>query len=90
MLNLTYNYKLKPTKKQIEIIEHNLNVCKSVWNNALYMRKLWYKSRSCQINKCSLQSEYIVEPFEAPNYHIQSAELTLAQDIKITLNLLIY
>ena len=26
MLNLTYNYKLQPTPKQIEIIEHNLNV----------------------------------------------------------------
>lgn len=34
MLNLTYNYKLQPTWKQIEIIEHNLNVCKSVWNAA--------------------------------------------------------
>ena len=79
MLNLTYNYKLQPTKEQIEIIEHNLNVCKSVWNHALYVRKLWYKSRSCEINKCSLHSEYIVEPFEYPNYHIQSSELTKAK-----------
>lgn len=77
MLNLTYNYKLQPTNKQIEIIEHNLNVCKSVWNHALYQRKLWYNSRSCKINQCSIQSEYIVEPFAYPNYHTQSAELTL-------------
>jgi putative transposase len=76
MLNLTYNYKLEPTAKQIEIIEHNLNVCKSVWNYALYQRKLWYNSRSCDINKCSIHSEYIVEPFEYPNYHFQSSELT--------------
>ena len=34
MLNLTYNYKLQPTDKQIELIEHNLTVCKSVWNAA--------------------------------------------------------
>jgi putative transposase len=79
MLNLTYNYKLQPTKEQIEIIEHNLNVCKSVWNYALYVRKLWYNSRSCEINKCSLKSEYIVEPFEYPNYHFQSSELTKAK-----------
>jgi transposase len=64
MLNLTYNYKLQPTTKQIETIEHNLNVCKSVWNHALYIRKLWYNSRSCKINQCSLFHEYIVEPFE--------------------------
>ena len=79
MLNLTFNYKLQPTSKQTEIIEHNLTVCKSVWNYALYMRKLWFNSRSCEINKCSLGSEYIVEPFEYPNYHIQSSELTQAK-----------
>jgi putative transposase len=79
MLNLTYNYKLQPTPKQIEQIELNLDVCKSVWNHALYVRKLWYNSRSCDINKCSLFQEYIVEPFEYPNYHTQSGELTLAK-----------
>ena len=78
-MHLTYNYKLQPTAKQIEIIEHNLDVCKSVWNYALYIRKLWYNSRSCEINKCSLHSEYIVKPFEYPNYHAQSSELTLAK-----------
>ena len=79
MLNLTYNYELQPTNKQIEIIEHNFNVCKSVWNHALYLRKLWYNSRSCKINQCSLFHEYIVEPFEHPNYHAQSAELTASK-----------
>ena len=79
MLNLTYNYKLQPTDKQIEQIEHNLSVCKSVWNHALYVRKLWYNSRSCKINQCSLFHEYIVEPFDYPNYHTQSAELTSAK-----------
>jgi len=76
MLNLTYNYRLQPTEKQIALIEHNLAVCKSVWNHALYVRKLWYNSRSCKINQCSLLHEYIVEPFEYPNYHAQSSELT--------------
>ncbi|MGK7939853.1 MAG: RNA-guided endonuclease InsQ/TnpB family protein [Crocosphaera sp.] len=85
MLNLTYNYKLQPTQKQVEIIEHNLDVCKSVWNYALYIRKLWFNSRSCEINKCSLHSEYIVEPFEYPNYHFQSAELTKAKKTNLFL-----
>ena len=79
MLNLTYNYKLEPTDKQIEIIEHNLDVCKSVWNHALYERKLWYNSRSCKIDRCSIFQEYIVEPFEYPTYHAQSAKLTAAK-----------
>jgi putative transposase len=79
MLNLTYNYKIKPTKEQIEKIEHNLNVCRSVWNYALAQRKLWYNSRSCDISKCSIASEYIVPPFEYPTYHKQSSELTKAK-----------
>ena len=79
MLNLTYNYKLQPTQRQIELIEHNLNVCKSVWNYALFVRKLWYNSRSCEINKCNLNAEYIVEPFEYPRLHVQSRELTQAK-----------
>ncbi|MGK7951098.1 MAG: RNA-guided endonuclease InsQ/TnpB family protein [Xenococcaceae cyanobacterium] len=79
MLNLTYTYKLQPSEKQIEIIEHNLAVCKSVWNQALYIRKLWYNSRSCDLNKCSIISEYVVNPFEYPNYHTQSSELTQAK-----------
>ncbi|WP_237743560.1 transposase [Pleurocapsa sp. PCC 7319] len=79
MLNLTYNYKIQPTTKQIEIIEHNLDVCRAVWNHALYVRKLWYNSRSCKVNQCSLFHEYIVEPFDYPNYHTQSAELTKAK-----------
>ncbi len=33
----------------------------------------------CDINKCYLISEYVVEPFEYPNYHTQSAELTQAK-----------
>ena len=78
-MHLTYNYKLQPSNKQIEQIEHNLTVCKSVWNHALYVRKLWYNSRSCKINQCSLFHEYIVEPYEYPNYHTQSSELTLAK-----------
>ena len=80
MLNLTYNYKLQPTEKQIELVEHNLNVCKSVWNHALYIKKLWYNCRSCKINQCSLFHEYIVKPFKYPNYHDQSSELTLAKE----------
>ncbi len=85
MLNLTYNYKLQPTPKHIKLIDHNLEVCKSVWNHALYIRKLWYNSRSCKINQCSLFHEYIVEPFEYPNYHTQSAELTLAKKTNLFL-----
>lgn len=79
MLNLTYNYKIIPTKEQIDKIEHNLAVCQSVWNYALAERKLWSNSRSCPVNACSIKSESIVQPFEYPTYHTQSANLTQAK-----------
>jgi putative transposase len=80
MLTLTYEYKLKPTKQQIEDIENILTVCRKVWNYALRERKDWVNSRKCKVNTCSLEYEYIIkadEPF--PNYHVQAKRLTEAK-----------
>ncbi|MES1021988.1 transposase [Gloeocapsa sp. BRSZ] len=80
MLTLTYGYKLKPTKQQVEDIENILTVCRKVWNYALREKKDWVNSRKCKINACSLEHEYIVkadEPF--PNYHVQAKRLTEAK-----------
>ena len=80
MLNLTYEYKLQPDKKQIEIIEHTLNVCRSVWNYALRERKDWLNSRKSPVNACSLVQEYILSPDTPyPNYHNQAKSLTKAK-----------
>ena len=81
MLTLTYEYKAKPTKEQIQIIEHTLDVCRKVWNFALRERKDWLKSRSCQVNACSLTSEYIIPASQLyPNYNAQAKSLTLAKE----------
>jgi putative transposase len=80
MLTLIYEYKLEPTSEQIEHIENTLNVCRSVWNFALGLRKDWCKSRKSLINACSIEREYIMsvdEPF--PNYHVQAKQLTEAK-----------
>ncbi|MEO0519127.1 MAG: helix-turn-helix domain-containing protein [Cyanobacteria bacterium P01_A01_bin.116] len=80
MLTLTYEYKLKPTKQQIEEIQHILNVCRCVWNYALRQRKDWSASRKCAINACSIRGEYILpaeEPY--PNYFKQAKALTQAK-----------
>ncbi|BAZ24471.1 putative transposase IS891/IS1136/IS1341 family protein [Kalymmatonema gypsitolerans NIES-4073] len=81
MLTLTYEYKAKPTKEQIQMIEHTLDMCRKVWNFALRERKDWLNSRSCQVNACSLTSEYIIPvsvPY--PNYNNQAKSLTLAKE----------
>ncbi|WP_017318284.1 RNA-guided endonuclease InsQ/TnpB family protein [Mastigocladopsis repens] len=80
MLTLTYEFKLKPTKEQVEDIENILTVCRKVWNYALRERKDWVNSRKCKVNACSVECEYIIkadEPF--PNYHVQAKRLTEAK-----------
>jgi putative transposase len=80
MLTLTYQYKLVPTKQQIEEIENILDVCGSVWNYALRERKDWIASRKCSVNACSLRSEYIISadtPY--PGFNEQCKALTQAK-----------
>jgi putative transposase len=82
MLNLSYEYKLKPTDEQISEIERTLVICRKVWNYALRERKDWIGSRKCPINACSTLSEYIVStdaPY--PNYYVQAAGLTIAKEL---------
>lgn len=80
MITLTYEYKLKPTKQQAEQIDHDLEVCRHVWNYALKERKDWIASRKCPVNACSLRSEYII-PADAPypGFKLQCKRLTEAR-----------
>ncbi|MGB7519414.1 MAG: helix-turn-helix domain-containing protein, partial [Spirulinaceae cyanobacterium] len=80
MLNLTYEYKLKPNKEQTNIFENWLEINRRVYNYALAQRKDWYKSRSCSINSCSLHKCYII-PTETPRptYASQCKSLTAAK-----------
>lgn len=80
MLTLTYEYKLIPTRRQAEEMHHILDVCRSVWNYALRERKDWIASRKCQVNACSLHSEYIMSadtPY--PGFNEQCKALTQAK-----------
>ncbi len=80
MFNLTYEFKLKPTQKQIEIFEEWLETHRRVYNHALAERKDWYKSRSCQVQHCSLRCEYIIRADEPrPTFASQCKSLTAAR-----------
>jgi putative transposase len=80
MLTLTYEYKLIPHDRQIKVIEHTLNICRSVWNYALRERKDWLKSRKSPVNACSIEQKYIIPPdLPYPNYHNQAKALTEAK-----------
>jgi putative transposase len=80
VFNLTYEFKLKPTQKQIAIFEEWLETHRRVYNHALAERKDWYQSRSCQVNACSIHSCYII-PADAPRptFASQCKSLTVAR-----------
>ncbi len=86
MLSFTYQFKLKPSKKQIQDIEMYLDVCREVYNWNHRERKDWIKSRKSPVDRCSIEKEYIIpasQPF--PNFYIQSNNLTLAKKIHLHL-----
>ncbi|MEG4105573.1 transposase [Microcoleus sp. S13_C5] len=80
MFNLNYEFKLKPTTAQTAIFEDWLEQCRRVYNYALAERKDWFKSRSCQINACSIRSEFIIgAETKRPTYASQCKSLTTAR-----------
>ncbi|MBF2014434.1 MAG: transposase [Rivularia sp. T60_A2020_040] len=80
MFNLTYEFKLKPTQEQSNTFEQWLEINRRVYNYALRERKDWYKSRSCQINTCSLRGEYIIPAdIPRPTFASQCKSLTEAK-----------
>ncbi len=80
VFNLTYEFKLKPTAKQVALFQEWLETHRKVYNYALAERKDWYKSRSCQVNACSTHSCYII-PADAPRptFASQCKALTAAR-----------
>jgi len=87
VFNLTYEFKLKPTVAQVTIFEDWLEQCRRVYNWALAERKDWFKSRSCQINACSIRAEYIIPAARPrPTYASQCKSLTQARATIAILN----
>ena len=80
MFNLTYEFKLKPRSEQSNIFEQWLETNRRVYNYAISERKDWYRSRSCQVNSCSLHKCYIIShDAPRPTYASQCKSLTAAK-----------
>lgn len=80
MLNLTYSYRVYPNAEQAAEMEAWLELLRKVYNDALAERKIWIKSRKCQVDSCSLQEEYIL-PADSPKptFYSQKKGLTGAK-----------
>ncbi len=80
MLTLTYRYRIYPSAQQeLQMLEW-LETCRRVYNYAVRERKDSINSRKCDVNACSLQSEYII-PADTPypDYYKQKKALSCAK-----------
>ncbi|MEB3281551.1 MAG: transposase [Lyngbya sp.] len=73
-------YQIYPDAKQVELLNEWLETCRVSYNYALRELKDWIASRKCQIDRCSLESEYIMAAdYPFPSYHQQQNNLPKAK-----------
>lgn len=73
-MRISYQYKIKPTKEQIEKIDKTLEMLRCQYNYLLAQRFDWYEMNRCPIDRCPLIC-HIPELKEKPNYYNQKASL---------------
>ena len=77
---LNYRYRIYPDTQQIELLDEWLETCRVSYNYALRELKDWIASRKCPIDRCSLESEYIMTAnYPFPSYHQQQNNLPKAK-----------
>ena len=80
MMNLNYTYRIYPDAEQVESLNEWLETCRGVYNYALRELKDWIASRKCPLDRCSLESEYIMKAdYPFPGYQQQQNNLPKAK-----------
>ncbi len=77
---LNYTYPLDPDARQVELLCEWLETCRLSYNYALRELKDYISSRKCAIDRCSLESEYIMPAdYPFPGYQQQRAQSTTSK-----------
>lgn len=59
-MTLNYQYRIYPSSTQQDTFAEWLDICRTAYNYGLREIKDWCNSRKCQINRCSIEQEYIL------------------------------
>jgi len=73
-VKIAYQYRIKPTKQQREIIDDTLNMLRCQYNYELAQRFEWYEQNRCSIDRCPLVCHF-PELKEKPTRFSQQASL---------------
>jgi putative transposase len=60
MLTMNYRYRIYPNATQRETLSEWMETCRLAYNYGLREIKDWCNSRKCQIDRCSIEQEYIL------------------------------
>jgi putative transposase len=60
MLTMNYQYRIYPTPPQQDTLSEWMETCRIAYNYGLREIKDWCNSRKCQIDRCSIEQEYIL------------------------------
>jgi putative transposase len=81
-MKLTHIYKIKPSTKQVAIMDDWLELLRRHFNYALSQRFDWLRRTRCQIDRCSLVSEAIGDiPDKFPGYNLLAGELKQTKEL---------
>ncbi|QLE55182.1 RNA-guided endonuclease TnpB family protein [Nostoc sp. TCL26-01] len=75
-MRISYQYRLKPTKQQAEIIDNTLDMLRCQYNYQIGQRFEWLEQNRCSIDRCSLIVCHLPELKNKPNRFSQQASLT--------------
>jgi len=73
-MRTSYQYKLRPTKEQQDIIDNTLDMLRCQYNYQLAQRFDWYEQNRCSIDRCPLIC-HLPELQEQPSKSIQEKSL---------------
>ncbi|EDX73713.1 transposase, IS605 family [Coleofasciculus chthonoplastes PCC 7420] len=77
---LNHTYRLYPDNQQAQLLNEWLETLRVSYNYALRELKDWIASRKCPMDRCSLESEYIMSAdYPFPSYHQQQNNLPKAK-----------
>ncbi len=79
-MRVAYQYKLRPNKQQIEVIENWLNLLRCQYNYRLGERFNWYEQNRNSINFCPLIC-HLPQLKDNPNYYSQKKDLINTKEL---------
>ncbi|WP_242044920.1 RNA-guided endonuclease InsQ/TnpB family protein [Anabaena azotica] len=74
-MRLTYQYRLRLTKKQIATFEHWIELCRRQYNYRLAERFNWWEENRCDVDRCSIVCCSIAPLKDRPNRWSQQKDL---------------